>query len=264
MEPALYSPLLDLFRRGEVARDIRLLASRGSITLKTFDQFALLLFLTADTDVEISSSAEATLVLSPPELIAWYLAQPDASPEVVAFYDARGLRPQVPEDLAAAPVEETATPAAETAAVPSEEDLPPEDEERTSVVEKIARLNVAERISLAMKGTREERAILIRDPNKIVGASVLSSPKLTETEVEGIARMTAVSEDVLRMIGHSRAWTKNYSIMLSLVKNPKTPVAMSMNFLSRVSDKDLRMLSTSRSIPEVLRVTARKKLVLNK
>jgi len=264
MEPASYSPLLDLFRRGEVSKDIRLLAASGSITLKPFDQFALLLSLTGDADPEVASSAEETLSATPQALIAWYLTRPDASPEVVAFYDARGLRPPAPEDIAAAPAEETAAPVAEAAVAPSEEDLPPEDEERRSVVEKIARLNVAERISLAMKGTREERAILIRDPNKIVGASVLSSPKLSETEVESIARMASVSEDVLRMIAHSRAWTKNYSIMMSLVKNPKTPLATSMNFLPRVGDKDLRMLSTSRSIPEVLRVTARKKLVLNK
>ena len=241
------------------------------MTLRTLDQFALLLFLTGDTDPEIAAGAEGTLLATPRGVIAWYLDQPDASPEVVAFYEARGLRPAERDDTPAAPAEDPAPPAEElipaepeSPVATSQEDPPPEEEDRRSVVEKIARLNVAERISLAMKGTREERAILIRDPNKIVGASVLSSPKLSETEVEGIARMATVSEDVLRMVGHSRHWTKNYSIMIALVKNPKTPLAMSMNFLPRVSDKDLRMLSTSRSIPEVLRVSARKRLVLNK
>lgn len=223
------------------------------------------MFLTGDTDPEVASDAEGTLLATPHDVIAWYFDQPDASPEVVAFYEARGLRPAEPDATAVAPVEEVIPAEPESPVATSQEDPPPEDEEeRRSVVEKIARMNVAERISLAMKGTREERAILIRDPNKIVGASVLSSPKLSETEVESIARMATVSEDVLRMVGHSRNWTKNYAIMIALVKNPKTPLAMSMNFLPRVSDKDLRMLSSSRSIPEVLRVSARKKLVLNK
>ena len=106
--------------------------------------------------------------------------------------------------------------------------------------------------------------MLIRDPNKIVGAAVLSSPKLNETEVESIAKMGSVSEDVLRTIGSSRAWTKSYAIVHALVRNPKMPLALSMNFLQRINDKDLRSLSTNRNVPEVLRFAARKKLVVDK
>jgi hypothetical protein len=135
---------------------------------------------------------------------------------------------------------------------------------RESTVQKIAALNVAQRMSLAMKGTREERAVLIRDPNKIVGVSVLSSPKITEAEIESIAKMASISDEILRMIGFSRNWTKSYAIVHALVRNPKTPLAMSMNFLSRLAEKDLRNLSTNRNIPEVLRVTARKKVVIVK
>ena len=115
-----------------------------------------------------------------------------------------------------------------------------------------------------MKGSREERAVLIRDPNKIVAVAVLSSPKITETEVESIAKMANVSDEILRMIGFSRAWTKNYAVVHALVRNPKTPVAMSMNFLSRLNDKDLRNLSTNRNVPDVLRVSARKRVVIEK
>ena len=84
-------------------------------------------------------------------------------------------------------------------------------------------MSVARRIALAMKGTREERAILIRDPNRIVTAAVLSSPKMNDTEVAAIAKMQNVSEDVLRTIANNRAWLKNYSVVLAVVKNPKTP-----------------------------------------
>ena len=80
----------------------------------------------------------------------------------------------------------------------------------------------------ALSSTREMRAILIRDPNKLVSMAVLSSPKMTETEVEAIAKMGSVSEDVLRTIAQSRAWTKNYGVISSLVKNAKTPLAMSL------------------------------------
>ena len=113
-----------------------------------------------------------------------------------------------------------------------------------------------------MKGSREMRAILIRDPNKLVSLSVLSGPKVSDTEVEGYARMGSVSEDVLRAIAARRAWIKNYSVVLALVKNAKTPVALTMNLLPRLREQDLKRLSTDRNVPEVLRISARKKVVL--
>jgi len=76
--------------------------------------------------------------------------------------------------------------------------------------------------------------------------------------------MASVSDEILRMIGFSRAWTKNYAVVHALVKNPKTPVALSMNFLPRLIDRDLRMLSSNRNVPDILRVTARKKVVIDK
>jgi hypothetical protein len=112
-----------------------------------------------------------------------------------------------------------------------------------------------------MKGTREQRAILIRDPNKLICASVLSSPKVSVPEVESFARMQNVSEDVLRIIGNNRAWLKSYGVIVSLTRNPKTPLAMSMNLMTRLTTKDLQKLSVDRNVSEALRISARKKVV---
>jgi hypothetical protein len=139
--------------------------------------------------------------------------------------------------------------------------LDDEEADRESVVQRLSKMGFSERLKAAVKGSREVRSILIRDPNKMIAASVLASPKLTEQEVEAFARMTNVSEDVLRTIGANRGWVKNYSVVLGLTKNPKTPVAMSLNFLSRLNAKDLTLLSTDRNVPEPLRVAARKKAV---
>ncbi len=87
-------------------------------------------------------------------------------------------------------------------------------------------MTVPEKMKCAMKGTREMRAILIRDPNRLVSSAVLSCPKVNAAEVEAFAKMGNVSEDILRTIAMSRAWTKSYSVVLSLVKNSKTPVAI--------------------------------------
>ena len=100
------------------------------------------------------------------------------------------------------------------------------DDERTAL-QKIAAMSPAQRLALAMKGTREERAILVRDPNRIVAVAVLSSPKISEAEVESIAKMANVSDEILRIIGHTRVWLKKYSIVSALAKNPKTPLGVS-------------------------------------
>jgi hypothetical protein len=113
-------------------------------------------------------------------------------------------------------------------------------------------------MKLAMKGTREQRAVLIRDPNKLVSSAVLSSPKLTDSEIESFTKMGNVSEEVLRVIGNNRSWLKNYGVMLGLVRNAKTPLAISMQLIQRLNERDQKMLAVDRNIPEALRLMARK------
>jgi len=112
-----------------------------------------------------------------------------------------------------------------------------------------------------MKGTREQRAQLIRDSNRLVASAVLSSPKLTESEVESFAKMANVTEEVIRVIAANRTWTKNYGVVLGLAKNPKTPAGISMQLLHRLNEKDIKMLGVDRNVPEVLRLAARKMMV---
>ena len=257
--------MLDFFRRGEVARDIRLQAAQGGMAPRAHEQLALLMLLVDDHDPEIATAAEATISAIPRAALEAFLARSDASTEMREFFAGRGIQPApVPAQAADAPLVEPSSAADPLAAIMAAEEEPSEGQARESTVQKIASLNVAQRMTLAMKGSREERAVLIRDPNKIVAVAVLSSPKLTETEVESIAKMANVSDEILRMIGFSRAWTKNYAVVHALVRNPKTPVAMSMNFLARLSDKDLRSLSTNRNVPDVVRVSARKRVVIEK
>ena len=121
-------------------------------------------------------------------------------------------------------------------------------------------MTFVQRLKAASKGSKEMRSILIRDPNKMINAAVLSSPKLTDTEIDGFAKMTSVSDDVLRTIANNRAWTKRYNVVLGLTKNAKTPLTLSLNMMSRLNDKDLGMLAVDRNVPEPLRIAARKRL----
>ncbi len=253
MDVGLRTPLLDFFRRGEVARDIRLLAAQGAVAPRPLEQLGLLVLLTDDADDEIRETAGHTLSRIPADVIAAFIARADVPAELRAFFVRRGVEP------AAAPSVEADAPLL-GGDEPEEEAAPEED--TGSIAQRIADMTVPEKVKAAMKGTREMRAILIRDPNRMVAAAVLSCPKLTEQEVESIARMANVSEDVLRTIGQTRGWTKNYGVTLGLTKNPKTPLALSLTLLHRLNDRDLRGVSIDRNVPEPLRIAARKKVVL--
>ena len=261
MDAGYRTPLLDFFRRGDVARDIRLLAAQGALAPRAHEQLGLLMLLVSDPDPTIAAAAEATLQVIPRESLGAFLARGDVSEDMRSFFWARGVEP------AAAPSGDPDAPLLDVGPDPVDEPVAEgvdPEERKTSTLQKIASMTVAQRMALAMKGSREERALLIRDPNKIVGVAVLSSPKLTETEVASIARMASISDELLRLIANTRAWIKSYDVVLGLTKNPKTPLAVSMNLLSRLNEKDMRALSSDRNVPDVLRITARKKIVLEK
>jgi hypothetical protein len=135
--------------------------------------------------------------------------------------------------------------------VTEEEDLVTAD--RIPVFQRVALMSVKDRVMLAIKGTREARMILIRDPNRIVAGAVLRNPKLTETEIESIASVKTVPEDVLRQIGQNRAWTRSYVVIHNLLRNSRTPIAISLTFLGRIQTRDLRALSQNKNIPDVIR-----------
>lgn len=254
------SPLVEFFKRGEVGRDVRLLAARGGFAPRAHDQLSILVLLLDDPDPEVRQTADDTLKRLPAEALSNFLARPDVSSTLREFFANRGVA------SAAASAEAGDTPLVDVdVAEPGDENLLAEgDDDEGSVSQKIAKMTFTQRLKAASKGTREMRAILVRDTNKMIAAAVMSSPKLTEQEVESIARMAAVSEDVLRMIAHNRAWLKSYKVVLGLVKNPKTPVAISMNLLQRVNSKDLTQIAVDRNVPEPLRLAARKKTVENR
>jgi hypothetical protein len=255
MDPGLRTPLVDFFRRGEVARDVKLLAAQGAFAPRALDQLALLLLLKDDSDAEVATSAGATLGRLPRPALEAFLGRSDVPPEMRAYFTGLGL-------AAGGAVEDPEAPLIDTS--DTQPDVPAGEEGDEAAAKTLANLGVMEKMKLATKGTREQRAVLVRDPNRLVAAAVLSSPKLTETEVEQFAKMANVAEDVLRVIGTNRAWTKNYGVVAGLVRNPKTPLAISMNLLQRINDRDVKMLAIDRNIPDPLRIAARKRATANR
>jgi hypothetical protein len=259
MDERYRTPILDCFRRGEVTPDVRMLAAQGVLAPRAHEQLGLLVLLIDDADPAIRAAAADTINRIPSAALSRFLGRPDVPDWIRGFFERRGIQAGPPDPEASdTPLVDSAGESAGDASGDVGDQPGPEDPPRQSTVQRLSRMNVTERMKAAMRGSREERIILIHDPNKLVSLSVLSSPKVSEQEVETYAKMAGISEDALRVIGTSRAWLKNYTIIKSLTFNPKTPVAISMGFVNRLVEKDVRALASDRNVPEPVKVLARK------
>jgi hypothetical protein len=351
------NPLVAQFRKGGVARDLRLMAAQGLLPLKPEDLLELWTGLVEDIDEGVRGAAVESLTAfpaaellpilksreTPVGVLAWVVSNraeaelrevtlqntslpdetieklaptlPQALAELVVINQTRLLRsttllvalesnaglsndqkrrlrelretfrigeqeqPATAQPAAASPPK--AAPAPEPAAAPEEPEpeLAPmgdvfmtEDEaivrylseeerkqiDKVSAVQKIYRLDMKGKLMTALKGSREERAILIRDPNRLVSAAVLGSPKITDAEVESISAMKSVSDEVLRQIGHHREWTKRYTVLNNLVRNPRTPIGIALSMVPRLNPRDIKSISVDRNVPEPVRKQALK------
>ena len=132
----------------------------------------------------------------------------------------------------------------------------PDAERRQTLIQRIAKMTVAQRVQYAIKGGSDARRTLIRDSNKVVQRAVLQSPRLTDQEVEAFAAMSSLTDEVLRLIAGNRAFRKNYVVVRNLINNPKTPLDVTLHILPMLNPQDLKRLTTNKNVPETLRTTA--------
>jgi hypothetical protein len=132
----------------------------------------------------------------------------------------------------------------------------PDKAKRETMLQKLGRMRVVERVQRALKGGRDERLLLIRDPCKVVQRAVLQSPQLSEQEVESFANMASLSDETLRLIANNRKFRKNYTITRALMFNPKTPLEVTLHFLPLVKPQDIKFLAGNKNISETLRTAA--------
>jgi hypothetical protein len=127
-----------------------------------------------------------------------------------------------------------------------------------SLYQKVMKMGVGEKIKLATIGNREARNLLLKDPNKLILAAVVNSPRMTEEDIIKICQSRNVSNEVLRLIAAKKELTKNYKVKIGLVTNPKTPVPISLKLLSYITEADLRNIAKNKNISTVVARGARK------
>lgn len=141
----------------------------------------------------------------------------------------------------------------------ADESAPPlEEKKRLTLAQRVMKMSISEKIKLATVGNKEARGLLIRDTNKLVAVAVIRSPRITDGEVLMVAHNRATLDDVLRVVYGNREWIKKYKIKLALVKNPKTPLAISIKFLSTLRESEIKELARDKNVPSTIQVQAKK------
>jgi hypothetical protein len=167
----------------------------------------------------------------------------------------------VPESAPASPAASASagSTTAQAAAAPrAAAKKPVADPKRENTLQKINHLDVKGRIQLALKGSKEERSILIRDGTKVVALAVLEGPKLSDGEVEKFASQKNVLQAVLRQIPLKRRFMKNYIVVRNLVANPRTPLDLGLGLMKNLLAQDLKNLSANKDVSDTIRKLALK------
>lgn len=213
-----------------------------------------------ERDVAVRALKEIT-----PDTVTELLRDPRLTPEAMEYFarhagerrdwiEALLSNPSLPEKSRTLLTTAGAGPPEETGEVT-------EEEEDLNLAQRIQKMTVGERIKAAMRGNKETRAILVKDSNRDVYMAVLKNPGLKENEVEMLTKNTGTNQEILRAIANNREWLANRNILHGLVMNPKTPVSLSIRFLSRLGRKDIEFVAKSRSLPVALRNNAKRMIV---
>jgi hypothetical protein len=249
----------------------------------------ILVLLSNDADHTIGEAAQKTLQSMKPEEIVPVVSNAETSAAVLEFASnhlifgrkdiadallanpalAPALREWIEQaqsfEKEAAAAEEPQPAPAATAATPSpapaaaQPDSPHEEKkERVTLLQRVARMSSAEKIKTALTGNQEERLLLIRDSNKVVARAVLQSPKVSDMEIENMASMKNVTEEVLRLIAMNRKFAKSYNVVRSLINNPRLPIDVGLPLLNRLNERDLKGLGLNKNVAEVIRGMAAK------
>jgi len=141
------------------------------------------------------------------------------------------------------------------------EDHAVDESVRSSLQSYIARLTVPQKVEMTSKGNREVRLILSRDPSSVVARALVSSPRISETDVIAYAGSAQTNEDVLRGIAENREWSKSLRVKVLLVSNPRTPPAVALRFLGHLSVSDLRILARNRNVSMIIRREANRRVI---
>jgi hypothetical protein len=109
--------------------------------------------------------------------------------------------------------------------------------------DRIRGLSQTDKILLASKADRSDRAMLLQDNDPRVLLSVLRNPRLTVDEVVRIAKSPYLSYQIADVIMKTAQWMSSVDVRLGLIHNPKTPPAFALRILPTLPQSDIKAVA---------------------
>ncbi len=243
LAPAVSQPLVEIIRQNE----LRLLRHDDIIRALCQNPSALASTIDGACDFCVRNGL---LLLDVPQLIEAHKRVHGVDPTVhppVESETAETLMSEYRAELAVEPVDEGQR------GVETKE----EATRKLNMTQRVMQMSVSQKIKLATLGNREARTLLLRDSNKLVSMAAVTSPRITDGEILGLANSRTVNADVLRFIYSNREFTRTYVIKSSLVKNPKVPLPTALKMMFTLQEKDIKELARDRNVPQTIQSQAK-------
>jgi|SRR5581483_6654235 len=125
---------------------------------------------------------------------------------------------------------------------PAQPEVADEKDQKTAW-DRIRGLSQTEKLLLASKADRSERAVLIQDNDPRVLLSVLRNPRLTIDEVARIANSSFLNYQIADVIMKTTQWMGSLDVRLGLIRNAKTPQAFALRLLPTLPDSEVRTIA---------------------
>jgi hypothetical protein len=129
--------------------------------------------------------------------------------------------------------------------------------------DKVRALSRIEKLILAPKADRSERAVLAQDNDAQVLHALLRNPRITLEEVTRIARSTLLSAVTAELIAKTAQWSASAEIRSALVGNPRTPTPLALRLLPPLPEPEIRQIAKSTAVSQALKQAALR-LVINR
>lgn len=136
--------------------------------------------------------------------------------------------------------EATPQPEVDTEAASGDEDR---GQKGQTAWDRLHALSQTQKILLAVKAERTERALLLQDNDPRVLLSLLRNPRITVDEIARLAKSPFMSYQVADVIMKSPQWMSNVEVRVGLVNNPKTPQAFALRILPTLPESEVRTIA---------------------
>jgi len=130
---------------------------------------------------------------------------------------------------------------------PADDSSDESPEKKQNIWDRVRALSQMEKLLLAVKADRTERALLLQDNDPRVLLSLLRNPRLTVDEVARLTKSSFLNYQIADVIIKTGQWMANLDVRLGLIHNAKTPPAFALRILPTLPESEVRSIARAGS-----------------